>query len=210
MRTIKASEFKATCLKLMDEVAACGRAGGDHQERQARGATRPGRRRAQEHLGPAQRSDRDSWRHHRADRRRVGGEPLILARHPLPDLDGSGGQAHGSVGAWPGRCGDRGERSWRSRWSRSGRSRCSWRRGRLRAAANRWPAGATSCSSAASSSCRLAEQPASPPHNCRIFMPTRRIASLSPPHRRSVRPSSRQTGASSTWTGPLERHDARL
>jgi len=33
MRTIKASEFKAKCLKLMDEVARDGRASADHQER---------------------------------------------------------------------------------------------------------------------------------------------------------------------------------
>jgi antitoxin (DNA-binding transcriptional repressor) of toxin-antitoxin stability system len=77
MRTIKASEFRARCLKLMDEVAASGEPVVITKNGKPVAAP-PGRSRAQEYLGSSQRSDRDSRRHHRAARCRMGGESLIL------------------------------------------------------------------------------------------------------------------------------------
>ena len=71
-RTIKASEFKAKCLKLMDEVAESGEEIVITKNGRPVSRLVPFRERPRESLRHRQRSDRDSRRHHRADRRGVG------------------------------------------------------------------------------------------------------------------------------------------
>ena len=58
-RTIKASEFKAKCLKLMDEVAVTGEGHHHHQERQAGGQAIGAPRKAQDALWHGQGPHKD-------------------------------------------------------------------------------------------------------------------------------------------------------
>jgi prevent-host-death family protein len=86
MRTIKASEFKARCLKLMDEVAASGESLFITRNGKPVAQLGPVGHERRSIWGPAQRPDRDSRRHHRADRCRVGAQSLILLGTHCPEV----------------------------------------------------------------------------------------------------------------------------
>jgi len=110
MRSIKASEFKAKRLKLMDEVAGTG---------EPVVITKNGRPVAQ--LGPVGRRRRSIWGLHKGqDRDSVTSSSRSMssgrriadsARHLLPDPDRPGRPPYGPVDAGSGGCGDRSGRA---------------------------------------------------------------------------------------------------
>jgi prevent-host-death family protein len=73
MRTIKASDFKATCLKLMDEVAATGEPVVITKNRRPVAQLGPIGRERKSIWGLHPGAGRDPGGHHRAPRRRMGG-----------------------------------------------------------------------------------------------------------------------------------------